>query len=231
MAIDPKHIITLPTKAGPKEFILHAGLLDAAHQSRVREIQTEEVLALCLPEKDHYVVRATGRFRTEDGEDAVWSAMGDANPSNSQMRGAYLRHAETRAVNRMLRFATNIGMTSLDEMGDLDAELEARALSGGPGPVAAVREPGRRPDGATPTAPLPVARHSPGTVGTPPAPGGETPRPVVGANGAEICYDCGQPVNKNAALISQHKFSRILCPNCQRTAASEAHTKIQSANA
>ena len=41
------------------------------------------------------------------------------------MRGAELRHAETRAIARMLRFATNVGMTAFEELGP-DADDQPR---------------------------------------------------------------------------------------------------------
>lgn len=127
MAIDRKFIVTLPTKSGPKEFITFAGLLDAGHNSGLLGIECEILTHLCQPEKDYWVVQATGRFRTETGE-AIWTAHGDAHPGNSQMKGALLRHAETRAAARMLRFGTNIGMTAAEEIGpDYDEREDGMA--------------------------------------------------------------------------------------------------------
>lgn len=111
--IDSKWILNLKGK----EFVLFAGLLDLAHQNGLIAIENEVLLDLSNPEKDFWVVRSLGRFRCAEGE-AVWSAHGDAGPGSSQMRGAYLRHAETRAAARMLRMATNIGMASVEELGN-----------------------------------------------------------------------------------------------------------------
>ena len=54
---------------------------------------------------------------------------GDADPSNipATLRGAELRIAETRAVNRALRKAYGIGICSVEEIG---SSLESRALAG-----------------------------------------------------------------------------------------------------
>jgi hypothetical protein len=51
---------------------------------------------------------------------------GDADPSNvsSLVRGAEMRVAETRAVNRALRKAYGIGICSVEEIGSLPARSE-----------------------------------------------------------------------------------------------------------
>lgn len=132
MPVNEQFVISLKGK----QFVLLAGLLDLAHQQGLRSIETEVMAELCIPEEKRFVVRAIGRFRTGEGEDAIWSAHGDSDPTNSQMRGAELRHAETRAIARMLRFATNVAMTAFEELGP-DAEhqnghQEAHAARTGP---------------------------------------------------------------------------------------------------
>src|SRR5438045_5294556 len=112
MSLDPKFIINLKGK----DFVLFAGLLDLGHQQGLIAIEHEVMESLCVPEKEFWVVRATGRFRCDEGE-AIWSAHGDASPGNSQMRGAYLRHAAARAAARMLRIATHGCVTALGELG------------------------------------------------------------------------------------------------------------------
>src|SRR5215213_7546566 len=111
MPIKPEHIINLKGK----QFVLLAGLLAEAHSNGLISIETEWDRQASDPKEQFWVFRALGRFKTADGE-AVWSAMGDAAPWSSQMKGAYLRHAETRAIARMLRMATNVGMCSVEEM-------------------------------------------------------------------------------------------------------------------
>lgn len=112
MPVKPEFVINLKGK----QFVLLAGLLDLAHQQGLRSIETEIMGEFCDRAERSYVVRAIGRFRTGDGEDAVWSACGDAAPGNTQMKGAELRHAESRAIARMLRFATNVAMTAFEEL-------------------------------------------------------------------------------------------------------------------
>ena len=112
MALDPRFIITLQGK----QFVMLGGLLDLAHNGGLIGIETILDKDLSDPKEQSYVFQAIGRFRTESGE-AIWSAHGDASPSNSKMRGATLRHAETRAIARMLRMATNVAMCSVEELG------------------------------------------------------------------------------------------------------------------
>ena len=54
---------------------------------------------------------------------------GDANPTNTSplVRGAEMRVAETRAVNRALRKAYGIGLCSVEELGSFSAPLKAPA--------------------------------------------------------------------------------------------------------
>ncbi len=113
MAVNPRFIVNLKGK----EFVMLGGLLELAHEQGIRSIETSLVLELCKPDEQRFVVQAIGRFRSGDNGDAVWSAYGDASPANSQMRGAELRHAETRAIARMLRWATNCPTTAFDELG------------------------------------------------------------------------------------------------------------------
>jgi hypothetical protein len=59
------------------------------------------------------------------GNSAGFEGFGDADPSNVSLlvRGAEMRVAETRAVNRALRKAYGIGICSVDEIGS-SAELQ-----------------------------------------------------------------------------------------------------------
>lgn len=133
MPIDPRFIINLKGK----DFVLFSGLLAEAHANGLIGIETELQRDLSNPEQQSYVFRAIGRFRSAEGE-AIWSAYGDASPSNSQMRGAYLRHAETRAAARMLRMATNVGMCSVEELGP-DGQTEDTPNGGSAGTASGVQ--------------------------------------------------------------------------------------------
>jgi len=62
----------------------------------------------------------------------VFVGYGDADPSNVSplVRGAEMRVAETRAVNRALRKAYGIGLCSVDELGWLSEPSKAFPVSG-----------------------------------------------------------------------------------------------------
>ena len=101
-----------------KDFVLYAGLLDLAHQRGLLKMEVETIQ---FPTKDNgkeAICRAIATSST--GE--VFSDIGDANPGNCNKLIAphVLRMASTRAKARALRDMTNIGMTCLEELGDLD---------------------------------------------------------------------------------------------------------------
>ena len=109
--IDPKHIINLKGK----EFITHGGLLDIAHSMGLISIMTE----LIPPIDKTIIFKAVVTMNRKDGGKR-FTAHGDANDENvnSQIKIHKIRMAETRAINRALRLATNIGMCSTDELKD-----------------------------------------------------------------------------------------------------------------
>ena len=101
-----------------KDFVLYAGVLDLATQQGLLKLETE---ILQFPSKDNgteAIVRATAEGK--NGE--VFSDIGDANPGNcTPMISKHLiRMASTRAKGRALRDMCNIGITCLEEIGDLD---------------------------------------------------------------------------------------------------------------
>lgn len=185
--IDPRFVIKLNTKNGPKEFVLLAGLLDLGHNRGLHGIETQILSEFCDPKEQSWVVQATGTFCTEAGM-ACFSAVGDANPSNSQMRGAFLRHAETRAIARMLRFATNVAMASVDELGPDADESPARPLARHEGKADTYRE--ER-----------VARttDSPGDA-------------AASGHGAEpqFCAECGLEVPASVAAAARQRFGGVV---------------------
>jgi hypothetical protein len=105
------------TKVEGKEFVKYPGLLDLAHQKGILKIEVE---ALQFPEKENgNVAICKATVVSKMGE--TYSDLGDANPLNCSAKVAkhLLRMASTRAIARALRSFTNIGMTCLEEIGDL----------------------------------------------------------------------------------------------------------------
>jgi hypothetical protein len=105
------------TKVEGKEFVKYPGLLDLAHQKQILSI---EVDPLQFPTKDNgNVAICKATVVSKMGE--TYSDLGDANPLNCSAKVAkhLLRMASTRAIARALRSFTNIGMTCLEEIGDL----------------------------------------------------------------------------------------------------------------
>lgn len=104
-----------------KDFVLYTGLLDLAHQHGLLKLEVEQI-QVPLKENDYTAIcRATAI--AQNG--AVFSDVGDANPGNVNRKIAphVLRMASTRAKARVLRDLTNIGITCLEELGDLDDAL------------------------------------------------------------------------------------------------------------
>lgn len=102
-----EHVITLQGK----EYITFAGLLDHAHNSGLESIRTE----LVQHDDNITIFKSTAVMRNN----RVFTAYGDATPKNvnSMIAPHRLRMAETRAISRSLRLATDIGMTALEELG------------------------------------------------------------------------------------------------------------------
>lgn len=98
-----------------KWYVTHSGLLRLAHRRRCAGIQTSVEAALSDPNSRRWVCKATA-YR---GSSAGFTGYGDADPSNVSpvVRGAEMRVAETRAVNRALRKAYGIGLCSVEELG------------------------------------------------------------------------------------------------------------------
>jgi hypothetical protein len=82
----------------------------------------EQVDHACDPESGRWVFKATV-YKTRSSKG--FSGYGDADPSNvsSLVRGAEMRVAETRAVNRALRKAYGIGLCSVEELGSLSGSF------------------------------------------------------------------------------------------------------------
>ena len=87
-----------------------------AERRRCAGIRVQQVLQFCNAATNHWVFRATV-FKSVHSKGFV--GYGDADPTNVSplVRGAEMRVAETRAVNRALRKAYGIGLCSVEELG------------------------------------------------------------------------------------------------------------------
>ena len=106
-----------------KDFALYSGLLDLAHQKNLTSMEVD-LLQFPTKENDHTAIcRATGK--TAGG--GLFIDIGDANPMNCNSKVAkhIIRMASTRAKARCLRDLTNIGMTALEELGDITEVIGA----------------------------------------------------------------------------------------------------------
>jgi hypothetical protein len=106
-------------------YVTHTGLLRIAQRRRCSGIRTIIQDRLSDPQASRWVFRATV-YKNPSSKGFV--GYGDADPSNVSplVRGAEMRVAETRAVNRALRKAYGIGLCSVEELG---------WLTGSPGPA------------------------------------------------------------------------------------------------
>jgi len=97
-------------------FVTHAGLLGIAKRNQCLGIKVQVLKDLCDPATSRYAFEATV-YKTRGS--CGFGGYGDADPSNvsSIVRGAEMRVAETRAVNRALRKAYGIGICSVEEIG------------------------------------------------------------------------------------------------------------------
>jgi hypothetical protein len=97
-------------------YVTHAGLLRIAENRHCLGIATAVQETLSDPSRDRWVFKAIV-YKSRGSREYV--GFGDANPSNvsAAVRGAEMRVAETRAVNRALRKAYGIGLCSIEELG------------------------------------------------------------------------------------------------------------------
>ncbi len=104
-------------------YISHAGLLRIAQKKKCSGINVECIGEFSDPGATRWAFKATV-FKPGDCKGFV--GYGDADPSNvsSLVRGAEMRVAETRAVNRALRKAYGIGICSVEEIGTISTTGE-----------------------------------------------------------------------------------------------------------
>jgi len=108
-------------------YVTHTGLIGLARRKRCCGIHVEAVDSLCDSGANRFVLKATV-FPTKGSSGFV--GYGDADPSNVSpvVRGAEMRVAETRAVNRALRKAYGIGLCSVEEIGTIPISTPTKKL-------------------------------------------------------------------------------------------------------
>jgi len=106
-----------------KEFVKFEGLLAEFHSNGGKKIDTIE-LETSTSEEPKFKAIVSG----EKGE---FSGHGDANTSNvnTMIAKHKYRMAETRAIARALRWYNNIGMCSVDELGEGNNKEEKKEVS------------------------------------------------------------------------------------------------------
>jgi len=104
-------------------YVSHSGLLCIATRKRCCGIAVTAMPRLCDPSSSRWAFKATV-YKSSTCKGFV--GHGDADPSNvsALVRGAEMRVAETRAVNRALRKAYGIGLCSVEEIGSLPARSQ-----------------------------------------------------------------------------------------------------------
>ncbi len=109
-------------------YVTHAALLRLASRKHCAGITVDQVNQCSDPVAGRWVFKATV-FKSRSAIGFV--GYGDADPSNvsSIVRGAELRIAETRAVNRALRKAYGIGLCSVEELGAFSSAPRPAAIS------------------------------------------------------------------------------------------------------
>src|SRR5215472_13483107 len=96
-------------------YVTHAGLLYIAERNKCAGIRTSLREAPPETSANRWIFKATV-YKSLRSRGFV--GFGDADPSNvaPSVRGAEMRVAETRAVNRALRKAYGIGLCSIEEL-------------------------------------------------------------------------------------------------------------------
>jgi hypothetical protein len=111
-------------------YVTHAALLRLASRRHCAGIETEQIAQFSDHMSARWVFKATV-FKSASSRGFV--GFGDADPSNVSpvVRGAEMRVAETRAVNRALRKAYGIGLCSVEELGTVAASPVTQTESSG----------------------------------------------------------------------------------------------------
>jgi hypothetical protein len=109
-------------------YVTHTGLIRLARRSHCAGIHVRPVPEFSNPAASRWAFKATV-FKTSNCKGFV--GYGDADPSNTSdlVRGAEMRVAETRAVNRALRKAYGIGICSVEEIGSFSRPLASEDIA------------------------------------------------------------------------------------------------------
>src|SRR6266481_4859344 len=124
------------TRIDNRWYVTHSGLLQLASRRKCFGIKTFLQERLSDPAANRWVFRAIV-YKGPNSKGFV--GYGDADPTNTSplVRGAEMRVAETRAVNRALRKAYGIGLCSVEELG---------WLTKSPGPAGKKTQPVKPPN-------------------------------------------------------------------------------------
>lgn len=113
-------------------YVTHAGLLRLSSRRRCTGIRTTVLSHFSNTAANRWVFKAVvSAFGSR-----YFVGYGDADPSNVSplVRGAEMRVAETRAVNRALRKAYGIGLCSVEELGYLSSSAGSSVKQSIPAP-------------------------------------------------------------------------------------------------
>jgi len=108
-------------------YVTHIGLIRLATRRRCSGIQVQAISEFSDALNRRYAFKATVyKSRKSSG----FVGCGDADPSNVSLlvRGAEMRVAETRAVNRALRKAYGIGICSVEEIGSTKSSASTSSI-------------------------------------------------------------------------------------------------------
>jgi hypothetical protein len=109
-------------------YVTNSGLIRLAERRRCTGINSQPMPEFTNPMACRWVFKATV-YKSCRSKGFV--GYGDADPSNTSplVRGAEMRVAETRAVNRALRKAYGIGLCSVEELGSFSAPQKSSSES------------------------------------------------------------------------------------------------------
>jgi hypothetical protein len=119
------------TLLGSQWYVTHSGLLRIGERNRCSGIVTQLLKDLSDPATGRWVFRATV-FKSPGSKGFV--GYGDADPSNTSplVRGAELRVAESRAIDRAIRAAYAVGICGLDELSSFSTPKQPVAATSSP---------------------------------------------------------------------------------------------------
>lgn len=182
------------TQLSGRDFVQYGGLLDAAHKKGLKSIRTT---LLQIPDESngHTAICFAEVVLVQDGEERVFTGIGDASPRNVNRNIALhtIRMSETRCKARALRDAINVGMCSVEELGP-DGELPEGYAAPTAAPADTVAP--------TPATPAPVAVKAPARAET------ETPRPH--SPGHEVPYTGpGGPISTKQMKTIGFQMKRV----------------------